>query len=153
MVKDVPETSWDLTGHSPSAVPPHFVQPALRAHRSSNATSPSHAMCKSRGQPREISVTPMENDGLKLEVLLSFWDLYFSTALLNFRVVKHVQLNSILVEETQQAPPCQDFSMEITHCIFWLRLAVMLTVIRIADYCECNSARGGNIPAAASNCG
>lgn len=60
----------------------------------------------------------MENDGLKLEVLLSFWDLYFSTALLNFRVVKHVQLNSILVEETQQAPPCQDFSMEITHRIF-----------------------------------
>lgn len=59
--------------------------------------------------------------------------------MLNFQVVKHVQLNSILVEETQQAPPCQDFSMEITHCIFWLCLAVMSTVIPIADYCECNS--------------
>lgn len=40
-------------------------------------------------------------------------------------VLQHVcsiVVTPILVEETQQAPPRQDFSMEITHCIFWLCL-------------------------------
>ena len=101
--------------HFPTASP-YTVPPAQSPHPSSSATNPpaaTHFMCT-----RHSSVFGIQSSLIK-------WcrkDFHSDSDPGASQLDPSGLLHPILVEETQQAPPCQDFGMEIADCIFRLCL-------------------------------